>query len=104
MSERCKSLEEELTETKVLYRKEFHQRKQLHNEVCVCVRVCVCVFVCVVVCVCVYTCRNPCILYIWSVCTHVYICVMCNEITATTYMHTYVSMLPILKIFCSYLS
>ena len=111
-------MEEELTETKVLYRKEFHQRKQLHNEVCVCACACVCVCLCVcacvcvcvlvcacvLVCVCVYMCRNPCILYIWTVCTHVYVCVMCNEITATTYVHMYISMLPIPKIFCSYLS
>lgn len=40
MSERCKCLEEELTETKVLYRKEFQQRKLLHNEVCVCAYAC----------------------------------------------------------------
>ena len=47
MSERCKCLEEELTETKVLYRKEFQQRKLLHNEVCVCVhmRACTCMLV-----------------------------------------------------------
>ena len=56
MSERCKSLEEELTETKVLYRKEFHQRKQLHNEVCVCVCACVCVCVCACVLLCVCVC------------------------------------------------
>lgn len=45
MSERCKCLEEELTETKVLYRKEFQQRKLLHNEVCVCAYVCTLVLV-----------------------------------------------------------
>ena len=67
-------MEEELTETKVLYRKEFHQRKQLHNEVCVCVCACVCVCVRVLVCVCVYLCVRVCLCVCVCTCAgiHVY--------------------------------
>lgn len=33
LTERCRRLDRELSETKMLYRREFHQRKALHNEI-----------------------------------------------------------------------